>query len=117
MVGPGMGVTRSEYEYAIPLQDAEELLGQYCVRPLIEKTRYYVTHEGHVWEIDVFSGDNEGLMVAEIELNAPDESFHRPDWLGEEVSHDPRYYNVCLVKHPFKKWKPPIKFPPPEGES
>ena len=81
------------------------MLDLFCEGPLIEKTRYLVEHVGHVWEVDVFTGDNEGLVVAEIELDAADESFALPDWAGEEVSHDPRYYNVCLVKNPFKNWR------------
>jgi len=99
-----LGVERREYEYPIPLRDAEEMLDTLCQRPLIEKTRYHVRHGEHTWEIDVFSGDNAGLVVAEIELDSVDEDFERPPWLGEEVSHDPRYYNVCLVKHPYKDW-------------
>ncbi|MGB1799476.1 MAG: adenylate cyclase, partial [Gammaproteobacteria bacterium] len=75
-----------------------------CDRPFIEKTRFLVMHEDHEWEIDVFAGDNEGLIVAELELESVDEKLARPDWLGEEVSDDPRYYNVCLVTHPFKDW-------------
>jgi len=99
-----LGVQRQEYEYPIPLGDAEEMLDTLCQRPLIEKTRYHVRHGEHTWEIDVFSGDNAGLVVAEIELGAADEAFERLPWLGEEVSHDKRYYNVCLVKHPYKDW-------------
>lgn len=99
-----LGIRRQEFEYAIPLEDAQELLDTLCERPLIEKTRYHVEDRGRVWEIDVFEGDNAGLVVAEIELASEDEVFERPDWLGEEVSHDPRYYNVCLVKHPYKEW-------------
>lgn len=100
-----LGVWRREYEYPIPLSDAEELLDHLCMRPLIEKTRYHVEHAGHIWEVDVFEGDNAGLIVAEIELDSEDEPFEKPAWAGEEVSHEPRYYNVCLVKHPFKEWK------------
>jgi len=100
-----LGITRKEYDYPIPEQDANEMLDLFCEGPLIEKTRYLVEHAGHVWEVDVFTGDNEGLVVAEIELDAVDESFALPDWAGEEVSHDPRYYNVCLVKNPFKNWR------------
>jgi adenylate cyclase len=100
-----LGVSRREYEYPIPLSDAQEIMDHLCEGPLIEKTRYPVEHEAHTWEVDVFEGDNAGLVVAEIELEHEDESFARPDWLGEEVSHDPRYYNVCLVKHPYKEWK------------
>lgn len=100
-----LGVTRKEYEYPIPEQEANEMLDLFCERPLIEKTRYHVEHAGHTWEVDVFAGDNEGLIVAEIELDDADEVFELPSWAGEEVSHDPRYYNVCLVKHPYKDWR------------
>ena len=100
-----LSVTRKEYEYQIPREDADELLDQLCHGPLIEKTRYFVKSGNHVWEIDLFEGDNAGLIVAEIELAHEDEPFARPEWLGEEVSHDPRYYNVCLVKHPYKDWE------------
>lgn len=99
-----LGVTRMEFEYKIPWQDAEEMLDRLCEQPLIEKMRYIVEHAGHTWEIDVFEGDNAGLVVAEIELHNQDEAFELPDWAGEEVSHDPRYYNVSLVKHPYKDW-------------
>ncbi|HEC18246.1 MAG TPA: CYTH domain-containing protein [Gammaproteobacteria bacterium] len=99
-----LGVTRQEYEYPIPLADAHAMLDGLADGPLIEKTRYHVQHEGHTWEIDVFAGDNQDLVVAEIELAREDEPFARPPWLGEEVSGDPRYYNVCLVKHPYKDW-------------
>jgi adenylate cyclase len=100
-----LGVRRSEFEYPIPLEDARVLLDELCEKPLIEKTRHLVKHAGHTWEIDVFSGDNAGLVVAEIELYHEDEAFERPPWLGEEVSDDPRYYNVCLVREPYSKWK------------
>jgi len=99
-----LGITRQEFEYPIPLEDAQDLLTSLCEKPLIEKTRYHLRHAGHVWEIDVFEGENAGLVVAEIELTDEDEAFARPDWLGEEVSGDPRYYNVSLVKHPFRDW-------------
>lgn len=95
---------RLEYEYEIPLDDAEEMLDRVCTKPLVEKTRYEVKHQGHLWEVDVFEADNAGLVVAEIELDRVDEAFVRPAWVGEEVSDDPRYYNVCLVKHPYKSW-------------
>ncbi|MFT5426512.1 MAG: adenylate cyclase [Gammaproteobacteria bacterium] len=100
-----LGITRTEFEYAIPLDDALLMLKDLCIKPIIEKTRYIVSQQLHTWEIDVFSGDNEGLVVAEIELSSPDEDFEKPSWLGEEVSDDARYYNVCLVNHPFKDWK------------
>ena len=99
-----LGVTRSEFDYPIPVEDAELMLRTLCMKPLIEKTRFYVVHEGHTWEIDEFQGDNAGLVVAEIELHDKSETFSRPDWLGVEVSDDPRYYNVCLVERPFSTW-------------
>jgi len=99
-----LGITRQEYEYPIPLAEANEMLDTLCEGPLIEKTRYHVLHAKHRWEIDVFSGDNQGMVVAEVELGSVGEGFERPDWLGEEVSDDTRYYNVCLVKHPYKDW-------------
>ncbi len=99
-----LGIRRQEFEYPIPLEDAKILLATLCQKPLIEKTRYHVIYADHVWEIDVFEGDNAGLTVAEIELVDENEAFARPDWLGKEVSDDPRYYNVSLVKHPFCNW-------------
>jgi adenylate cyclase len=99
-----LGIQRTEYEYAIPITDANEILDNFSLGPIIEKTRYFVDIGKHTWEIDVFEGDNEGLVVAEIELADEHESFDKPDWVGEEVSDDPRYYNVCLVKHPYKDW-------------
>jgi len=102
--GATLGITRQEYEYRIPLADAHELLDTLADGPLIEKIRYHVPHGTHTWEIDVFAGDNQGLVVAEIELASEDEVFARPEWLGEEVSADARYYNVCLVQHPYKNW-------------
>ena len=97
-------ITRQEFEYEIPFSEATEMLETLCDKPLINKTRYLLKNGKHVWEIDVFTGDNEGLIVAEIELNDKDEEFEKPDWLGEEVSDDARYYNVSLGKHPFKDW-------------
>jgi adenylate cyclase len=102
--GATLGVRRSEYEYPIPLADANEMLDTLCDGAVIEKTRYYVEHEGKLWEVDVFDGANDGLVVAEIELGSENEAFARPDWLGEEVSHDRRYYNVSLVSHPYCSW-------------
>ncbi len=99
-----LGVTRSEHEYPIPMTDAQELLDRLCRKPLLEKTCHYVRYGGQVWEIDVFKGDNVGLVVAEIELAALNEQFARPPWLGEEVSYDRRYYNSCLAEHPYKQW-------------
>jgi adenylate cyclase len=98
-------MVRREYEIPIPLADAREMIEHLCQKPIIRKTRYYIPFGQHVWEVDVFEGDNEGLVVAEIELTDPDEQFDRPDWIGEEVSLDHRYYNVCLVKNPYKNWR------------
>lgn len=98
------GVRREEFEYPIPLSDAHRMLELLCEGPLIEKTRHFVDCGGHVWEIDVFEGQNQGLVVAEIELSAEDEAFDRPEWVGEEVSHDVRYYNASLVRHPYTHW-------------
>lgn len=99
-----LGIRRLEYEYAIPLAEAEEMLESLCLGRLVEKTRYHVPVGRHVWEIDVFEGENAGLVVAEIELGAEDEAFEMPDWAGEEVSDDPRYYNVYLADHPYPTW-------------
>jgi len=99
------GVTRMEFEYPIPVPDAEYILHNLCMRPIIEKTRYFVQQDQHLWEIDVFEGDNNGLVVAEIELSSADETIRKPEWLGAEVSDDPRYYNVKLIEHPYKLWR------------
>ena len=99
-----LGMRRLEYEYPIPLAEAEELLDQLCSSPQIDKTRYFVDAGKHTWEIDEFYGDNAGLMVAEVELTSEDEDFEKPAWLGEEVTEDKRYYNVNLVAHPYKDW-------------
>ncbi len=102
--GSPVGLARPEFEYAIPVHDAVTLLDQLCPRPLIEKTRHRVVFQGHTWEVDEFSGANNGLVLAEIELADEDEAFARPEWLGEEVTHDPRYYNAALVAHPYGSW-------------
>ena len=96
--------TRNEFEYEIPLADALALLENFCEKPLIEKTRYTVRINGFEWVIDVFYGDNQGLRMAEIELTSPDQSFDLPAWAGEEVTHDPRYFNASLINHPFSAW-------------
>ena len=102
-----LGIQRSEYEYPIPLAEAEEMLDTLCEQPLLEKTRHFVRFGGHLWEIDEFEGDNAGLIVAEVELSRTDEPFDRPDWLGEDVSHDIRYYNSQLARHPYRTWSCP----------
>ena len=99
-----LDMTRTEYEYPIPLKEAEEMLDKLCIWPLIEKTRYKLDHGNHTWEIDVFKGDNDGLVVAELELKSAEEAYEKPDWLDEEVTNDARYYNVCLVNQPYKEW-------------
>ncbi|MGH8607180.1 MAG: CYTH domain-containing protein [Gammaproteobacteria bacterium] len=99
-----LGISRTEFDYAVPAAEAKEILASLCERPLIEKTRYRVLHAARKWEIDVFEGENQGLVIAELELNAVNEGFEKPDWVGEDVSHDRRYYNVHLVKHPYKDW-------------
>ena len=95
------GIARPEYEYLIPVSDAEELL-RICRQPLIEKTRYAVPHARHVWAVDVFGGRNSGLVLAEIELKNPDEPFTRPRWLGREVTHDRHYRNSALAIAPIQ---------------
>lgn len=102
-----VGAQRHEYEYEIPFQEAEEMLDKLCLRPLIEKVRHFVDFGHHTWEIDVFEGDNQGLVIAEIELNEATEKFATPPWLGQEVTEDARYYNTCLVQNPFKTWHDP----------
>ena len=97
-------VTRQEFEYAIPLADAQQMLATLCDGVVIEKTRYYVPFASHLWEVDIFSGDNDGLQIAEIELAAVDEKFEIPEWIGQEVSDDQRYYNIYLLKHPYCAW-------------
>lgn len=99
-----LGIHRDEYEYEIPLDDANKMLVNLCQQPVIEKTRHFIHHLGKTWEIDEFCGENAGLIVAEIELETVDESITLPNWIDEEVSDDKRYYNVSLVKHPFKNW-------------
>lgn len=100
------GATRSEYEYDIPTEDAAELL-RLCEPPLIEKVRRRLEHGGLVWEVDEFLGDNQGLVVAEVELDREDRPFTKPPWVGEEVTHDSRFYNANLVANPFTKWQNP----------
>jgi CYTH domain-containing protein len=97
------GWSRHEFEYTIPLSDAESLL-KLCVSGVIDKTRYLVPVGVHTWEVDVFHGSNEGLIIAELELTSEDEGFERPAWLGEEVTGDVRYYNAMLSQHPFTSW-------------
>lgn len=102
--GKNKGIARAEFEYDIPQQDANAMLDSLCEKPLIEKVRYYRNEDGFTWEIDVFEGENQGLIVAEVELESEQQSLALPSWVGEEVSSDPHYFNANLVSNPFKNW-------------
>jgi CYTH domain-containing protein len=102
--GRNTGASRGEWEYPLPVEDAQVFLDQLCEQPIIEKYRHRVVHEGMTWEIDEFLGVNAGLVVAEIELESEEQAFARPDWLGEEVTDDARYYNANLIAHPYSQW-------------
>lgn len=102
--GPTINGSRKEFEYPIPAEDAKEMLDLFCPGPVIEKNRYHYIFKGFKWEIDQFFGDNQGLIVAEIELESIDQSFDKPDWIGREVTDEPRYFNSNLVKHPYSSW-------------
>ena len=104
--GITVGATRAEYEYEIPAEDAGEMLDNLCLHPLIEKTRYRLQHHGLIWEVDEFEGDNAGLVLAEVELEQEDQAVILPDWVGKEVTGDPRYYNARLITEPYKQWAP-----------
>jgi len=98
------GISRAEFEYEIPTDDADAMLEQIAEKPFIDKTRYKVRCGEHVWDLDVFEGENRGLIVAEVELGHENETFQTPEWAGEEVSGDARYYNVNLVENPYTQW-------------
>lgn len=102
--GITIGATRAEYEYEIPAAEANEMLDNLCEQPIIEKKRYKIPLDGFTWEIDEFGGVNEGLIVAEIELESEDQTFDKPDWVGEEVTGDPKYFNSNLIAKPFTAW-------------
>ena len=102
--GKNQNVTRKEFEYQIPLDDAINLLSM-CEKPIIEKTRFLIPSNRSTWEIDVFDGENKGLVIAEIELTSEEESFDIPNWLGEEVSSESKYYNSSLITNPYGNWK------------
>lgn len=102
--GRSQGMTRGEWEYPIPLAEADQLLNDLCERPLIEKTRTRIEYEGMVWEVDEFFGDNLGLVVAEIELESEEQEFAKPNWIAEEVTEDTRYFNANLLRHPYTAW-------------
>lgn len=99
-----VGISRDEFEYEIPLEDAKAMMGL-SIGAIIDKSRYLYEYCGKTWEIDVFKGENEGLVVAEIELNHEDEAFEKPEWIREEVSNDIRYYNFQLSQNPFASWQ------------
>ncbi len=102
--GVSVGATRSEYEYEIPAADADEMLDDLCEKPIIEKDRYKIPAGDVTWEVDEFFGVNDGLIVAEVELLSEDQSFPKPDWIGDEVTGDPRYFNANLIARPFSTW-------------
>src|SRR5690606_34680893 len=98
-----LGRSRQEFDYPIPVDDARELLAL-CVGGTIDKRRHLVRHEGHLWEVDEFLGENAGLVVAEIELASVDQDFALPPWIGREVTDEPRYYNLALASRPYARW-------------
>ena len=102
--GRSVGATRGEWEYPIPLADAGELLERLCEQPIIEKYRRRIVVGAHTWEVDEFIGANQGLVVAEIELDSENQQFDQPDWIGEEVTADRRYFNSSLIRNPYSNW-------------
>jgi len=98
------GATRAEFEYDIPAAEADAMLDDLCEKPLIEKNRYKIEFGGFIWEVDEFFGENQGLTVAEVELESEDQRFEKPAWIGEEVTGDPKYFNSNLIQHPYTKW-------------
>jgi len=98
------GATRVEYEYEIPEKDATAMLDDLCEKPIIEKNRYKIDYAGFTWEVDEFFGENQGLVVAEVELESEDQAFEKPEWIGAEVTGDPKYFNSNLIINPFTKW-------------
>ena len=102
--GRSVGATRSEWEYEIPLDEAGELLDRLCEQPVIEKHRRRIAFGAHIWEVDEFLGANQGLIVAEVELEFEEQQFDKPEWVGEEVTHDRRYFNSSLIRQPFSAW-------------
>jgi len=102
--GISRGAVRAEYEYEIPGVEAEAMLDDLCEKPLIEKMRYKIAYKGFVWEVDEFCGENQGLIMAEVELESEGQKFEKPEWIGKEVTADPRYYNANLIHHPYSRW-------------
>ncbi|MEZ4693672.1 MAG: CYTH domain-containing protein [Aliarcobacter sp.] len=103
--GSNIGATRLEFEYEIEVVEANEMLDKLCQKPVIDKTRYLIDYENHTFELDIFYGDNDGLVVAEVELLDENETIKLPSWIKEEVTSDERYYNSNLMKNPYKNWK------------
>ena len=102
--GKTRGASRTEYEYPIPLEDARAMLDELCPQPQIEKLRYTIPHQGFIWEVDEFLGLNQGLILAEIELSEEGQTFPKPEWIGQEVTGDSRYYNAALCQAPYSTW-------------
>lgn len=103
--GPSDGISRIEMEYEIPESDAAAMIQTLCGDQVVSKIRYRIDVGGFVWEVDEFSGENKGLVLAEIELEHEEQSFERPDWIGDDVSHEARYFNACLAKTPYSLWR------------
>jgi adenylate cyclase len=99
------GSVRHEFEYDIPIKDAQFMINNFCKKPVIIKKRYRIQHGELYWEVDEFLNDNQGLVIAEIELNTEDQDFDKPDWVGEEVTENKKYYNAYLIKHPYSTWE------------
>ena len=99
-----VAIVRDEFEYPIPIEDAQALLDGLCMGNIIEKTRHKIPYAGLIWEVDEFHGANSGLVVAEIELEDEHQAFDKPPWIGDEVSDDPRYLNTSLAQHPYSAW-------------
>jgi len=106
--GKPEGAARDEFEYPIPADDGRQILERICVKPIIEKIRYEIRVGGLKWEVDEFFGENRGLVVAEIETGKLSGEIAKPDWVGEEVTDDPRYFNLNLVKQPYLQWQQPV---------
>jgi CYTH domain-containing protein len=102
--GVTVGATRAEYEYPIPVFDAQAMLDGLCEQPIIEKQRHVIEHAGLIWEVDEFEGVNAGLVVAEVELDSEDQEIELPSWIGDEVTGDIRYFNANLIAHPYPTW-------------
>ncbi len=111
--GGGSGLTRAEFEYPIPVEDARELLASFAPAGRIEKVRRHYRHGGRLWEVDVFAGANDGLVIAEVEIDSEDDDVETPPWVDREVSGDPRFFNANLARRPYPEWKDEIADNPP----